>query len=112
LLRRVRWPERTLRMSTAAVSLSWRYAVVLVGLAGLAVGVMHLGGLRVSRELVTASLRAVVQLGVVALVIVLVLRSWGLTAAFVLAMVGVAAVTAARRVKGTPGAWWLGVPIV
>ena len=99
-------------MSSAAVTLSWRYALVLAGLVAVAVGVGITGRLGVGRAIVTASLRAVLQLAMVALVIVVVLHSWGLTAAFIAAMLSVASLTAARRLRAVPGAWWLWLPIL
>ncbi|HEX6499430.1 MAG TPA: ABC transporter permease [Micromonosporaceae bacterium] len=72
-------------------------AVVLVLLTVTASLVAHWGRLGVARAMVTAAARAVVQLGVVSLVIVAVLRSGWLTAGFVLLMYGIAAVTSARR---------------
>jgi len=61
----------------------------------------QLGGLgpRVGRGVVvTAAVRAVVQLAVVSAVIVAVVRSLWLSAAFVLFMLVVAAVTSSRRI--------------
>ncbi len=96
----------------AAVTLSWQYAVVLAGLVALAAAVSAAGRFGVTRPILTASARAVVQLAAVALVIVVVLRSWGLTAAFIVTMLAVAGVTAARRLRQVSGAWWLTLPIV
>jgi putative ABC transport system permease protein len=84
-------------VSEATIVLGPRYAVVLVVLAALAAAVAGAAQLRVSRAVLVASLRALAQLGAVSLLIVLVLRSWGLTAAFVASMLAVASFTSARR---------------
>jgi putative ABC transport system permease protein len=72
---------------------------VLAGLALLAAAVAALGRLGVARRVLTASVRAAIQLGVVSLVIAAVLRSLWLTAAFVALMYGIATVTSARRIS-------------
>jgi putative ABC transport system permease protein len=69
----------------------------------LAVVAALIGRLGVGRAVVTASIRAVVQLGLVSLLIAVVLRSWWATGAFVALMTVVAAVTSARRI----GSWRL-----
>jgi putative ABC transport system permease protein len=81
---------------------------VLIALAAVAGAVGRLG---VSRQVVTASLRAVLQLGVVSVVIVSVLRSGWLTAGFVGLMYVIASVTAGRRATGRGSGWWAGLPI-
>lgn len=88
-------------MNQAAVSIGPVLAVVLVALVLLAVAAAALGQLGVSRAVVSASLRSVVQLAAVSLVIAAVLRSWWATAAFITLMVLVAAATSARRI----GSW-------
>jgi putative ABC transport system permease protein len=85
-------------LSNGAVSVGPVLAVVLVVLMLLAVAAALIGHLGVSRAVVTASIRAVVQLAVVSLVIAAVLRSWWATAAFVTLMVIVASATSARRI--------------
>ncbi len=74
----------------------------LVVLLALAVAASLAGSLGHARGVVTASLRALVQLGVLALLLAAVLRSGWLTAAFLLLMLGVAAWTSARRIGGAP----------
>lgn len=73
------------------------YWAVLVTLTGAAAAVAVLARLGVGRAIVTASVRAAVQLAVVSLLITLVLRSWGLTLAFVASMLTIATLTSARR---------------
>lgn len=75
-----------------------RYAVVLIVLAAAATALVVLGRLGVGRQIVIACLRAAVQLAAVSTIIVLVLRSWLLTAVFAVGMLLVASVTAARRI--------------
>ena len=65
----------------------------------LAVTAALIGVLGVSRAIVTASARAILQLAIVSLLIAAVLRSWWATAGFILLMLLVAAVTSARRVS-------------
>jgi len=84
-------------MNGASVTIGWGLAVALVVLVSIAVTVSLLGRFGISRALVTASVRAVLQLAVVATIIVAVVRSWWLTVAFVLVMLGVASLTSARR---------------
>jgi putative ABC transport system permease protein len=90
-------------LSQAAVTVGPVFAVVLAALVVLAVVAALIGRLGVSRAVVTASIRAVVQLGLVSLLIAVVLRSWWATGAFVALMTVVAAVTSARRI----GSWRL-----
>lgn len=84
-------------MNSASITLGWGLAVALAVLVGIAVAVSLLGRFGISRALVTASVRAVLQLAVVATIIVAVVRSWWLTVAFVLVMLTVASFTSARR---------------
>jgi len=87
------------------------FAVLLLVLMSGAAVVVWLGGLGEGRAVVTASLRAAVQLGAVSLVIAAVLRSWWSTAAFVVMMFGVAAVTSARRIGSWRRVWAVAIPI-
>lgn len=81
--------------------------VLVVGvLAGLAALVTGLGRLAPARRDLTAALRATVQLAVVGLLIAVVLRSWWLTALFVVLMLSVASVTSGRRLV-PHGRWWV-----
>lgn len=81
-----------------AVTVGPAYWLVLAGLCALAAGVAAAGRLAVSRAVLTASARAVVQLAAVSLLIAWVLTSWGATAAFIVLMVAVASATSARRI--------------
>jgi putative ABC transport system permease protein len=87
--------------STATVTPDWRLAVVLVLLLAMAVAASVLGRLGVERNHVTAAVRAVVQLGVVSLVITAALGSVWWSLAFVLLMFSVASITSTGRI-GTP----------
>ena len=80
--------------------------VVLLGLTAYAGLVASAGGLGVGRQIITASLRAVAQLAVVAGVLVAVLDPGWLTAAFIALMYAVASATAVRRVKAERRGWW------
>lgn len=85
--------------------------VALVVLVLLAVGASTVGGLRTGRSIATAALRAVVQLGLVALVITAVLSHLAWSALFALAMFAVATATSARRVEA-PRCWpWVALAL-
>lgn len=88
-----------------------RLVVLVALLAGLAALVNRLGGLQHARADLVAAARATVQLALVGLVIAVVLGSWWLTAAFVLLMVGVAALTAGRRLVPRGRWWWALAPV-
>jgi putative ABC transport system permease protein len=86
-------------------------AVALVLLLLLALAASSLGRLRLNRSVSTAALRAVVQLGLVSLVITAVLSHVWWSAAFALAMLGVAVFTSAGRI-GARNAWpWVATAI-
>ncbi|GAB2853522.1 ABC transporter permease [Actinocorallia aurea] len=91
------------------------YAVI-VGLVLAGAAVAALAGLGHGRAVVTAGIRAALQLGVVALLITQVATRLWATALFVLAMYAVAGWTAASRL-GTQGksrrrAWWAPLPML
>ncbi|WFF04646.1 ABC transporter permease [Micromonospora sp. WMMD1076] len=87
------------------------FAAVLVVLVLIGVATVWAGRLGHARGIVTAALRAVVQLCAVALLITAVLRSWWASAGFVTLMVLVAAVTSARRVSSLRLGWPVLAPI-
>jgi putative ABC transport system permease protein len=99
-------------MNQGTISIGPVLAVVLAVLVLVAVLAALIGRLGVSRGVVTASARAVVQLALVSLLITGVLRSWWSTAAFILLMVLVAAATSARRVSTLRSGWPAIVPIL
>lgn len=78
-------------------------AIALVVLLSLAVVASIAGSLGHARGVLSAGARAVLQLGVLALVLAAVLDSGGLTAVFLLLMLAVAAWTSAGRIGGTAG---------
>lgn len=78
-------------------------AVGLAVLVAVAVVASLAGSLGHARGVMTASLRALLQLAALSLVLAAVLRSLGLTAAFLVVMVAVASVTSSRRISGTSG---------
>lgn len=94
-----------------APEVGWLFGIVLIALVGIAVLASRAGGLSLDRDLVTAAVRAAVQLAVVALFIAAVLsRSWA-SALFALLMFGVATGTAARRI-GAGRSWpWVAAAI-
>ncbi|TYB49083.1 ABC transporter permease [Actinomadura chibensis] len=89
-------------------------AIVLVALASAAALLVRVGALGLGRDMLVVALRAAVQLTAVSLLIAAVLRSAGLTAAFIAGMVVIAAATSGRRVTGSVRgrAWWTALPIV
>ncbi|RBY83439.1 ABC transporter permease [Blastococcus sp. TF02A-30] len=89
-------------MGTSVVDLGPRLAVVLVVLAALAAAGARVSGLGEQRSVLVAAVRATLQLAAVSAVLLAVVGSlWG-SAAFVVLMVAVAAVTAAGRVTARP----------
>lgn len=91
---------------------NWVLAPVVVGLTLLAVTVGLLNQLEVSRRLAYAVLRAVIQLAAVSLILVWVLRSGYLTAAFIALMLIVGAWTSWGRIGRDSGPpMWPIVPI-
>jgi putative ABC transport system permease protein len=93
------------------VVFGWQLAAVLVLLVAAAAVVVGVGRIGSWRPVVTAAARAVGQLAAVSFVIVLVLRSGWLTAAFVLLMFGIAAWTSARRITRDRHGRWAAVSI-
>ncbi|MGX5657741.1 ABC transporter permease [Geodermatophilus nigrescens] len=89
-------------MGTSVVEPGLPLAVVLALLTALAAAGGRLSGLGQERPVVVAALRATAQLAAVSAVLLAVVRSLWLSAAFVLVMVTVASVTAAERVTGLP----------
>ena len=86
------------------ISPGWPVAVALAVLLAVTVVANRLGRIDLDREAVVAGARAIVQLGLVALVITAVVRSIWLSLLAVGVMFMTAAVTTARRV-GAPRSW-------
>ncbi|MGW3352212.1 ABC transporter permease [Nonomuraea rubra] len=98
--------------SSSMIAITPLLPVIVVLLAALGGAVAWLGRLGHGRAVVTACLRAALQLGVVSVVIAWVVAYSAAVAGFILLMYGVAAFTAGRRVTaGGPGWWWAGLPI-
>ena len=93
------------------IVLGWGTAVALALLVALAAVVSQAGHLVPARAVVIAATRAVSQLAAVSVVIVAVVRSLPLTAAFVALMFVVATVTAARRMTDDRGGLFAGLSI-
>ncbi|HEV7756650.1 MAG TPA: ABC transporter permease [Mycobacteriales bacterium] len=85
-------------------------AAVLLLAVGAAL-VAYLGGLGHERGILTAVVRAAVQLGIVSLLIAAIVGSLPLTVAFLLLMFGVATYTAGRRMTRHRSGWWAAVPV-
>ncbi len=86
-------------------------ALALVLLVAIACALVVYGQLRLQRDILVASLRAVLQLGAIALVLAAVVRSLPLSLVFVLGMTLVASGTAARRLVRSRCGWWSAVPV-
>jgi putative ABC transport system permease protein len=95
----------------AVIGLGSGYVVVLVALVAVACLAGLAAGLGVARSTLTAAMRAVVQLALVSLIIVVVLRSPGFALAFVMLMFGVACATSARRISRHRSALWASAAI-
>lgn len=107
------WHAPGVDVSTAtAPAPDWRLALVLVLLVVLAASVARFAQLGVAREQVMAAARAVVQLGIVSLVIAAVLGSLAGSLLFVVLMWAVATVTSGRRL-GIPRSElpWVGLAV-
>ena len=89
-------------MGSSVIEVGPPLAVVLVVLVVIAALAGRWSGLGQARPILVASLRAVVQLAVVSAVLLIVIRSLWLSAAFVLVMIGVATATTAGRATGLP----------
>jgi putative ABC transport system permease protein len=85
--------------------------VMVVVFAVAAVGIAAAGRLGHSRAVLTASLRAAVQLAAVSAVIAWVVGAGGLAALFVLLMYVVASRTAGRRITDDRSGWWAAASI-
>jgi UDP-glucose/iron transport system permease protein len=97
----------------STVVVGWGLGIALLVLTAVGAAVALVGGLGggVGRGVVTAAARAVVQLGVISAVIVAVVRSLWLSAAFILLMLVVAAATSARRMTDDRSGLLAVVPI-
>ncbi|MEJ3744750.1 ABC transporter permease [Actinomycetes bacterium KLBMP 9797] len=84
-----------------------RLGAVVLALTAVGAVIAYVGRLGVARQIVTASLRAAVQLAAVSAIIVVVLRHGLLTAAFIGLMYAVATLTSARRLTGAWSRWWI-----
>ncbi|MEV0588080.1 ABC transporter permease [Nonomuraea sp. NPDC050310] len=97
--------------SSSLITITPLLPVVLLLLVVLGVVVAWLGRLGHAKAVLTASLRAAVQLGAVSVLITWVVQYAGAVAGFVLLMYGVAALTAGRRITRGPRAGWAALPI-
>jgi putative ABC transport system permease protein len=98
-------------MGGSVVVIGWGLGAALLVLVIGAVLVGGFGGLGVGRGTALAAGRAVVQLAAVSAIIVVVVGSLWLSAAFVLLMLTVAAFTSARRMTRERSGYWAALPI-
>ena len=94
-----------------SIAIGWALALALGLLLVVALAAATIGRLRLTRQLVVASVRAVVQLAAVSSVIVVIARSLWLSALFVALMYLVACATSARRVAPHGGGRHVWCPI-
>ncbi|HEX2290196.1 MAG TPA: ABC transporter permease, partial [Pseudonocardiaceae bacterium] len=99
------------RMGSTAVVIGPGLAVAGGLAVVVAAAIAAAARLGTGRSTVVAGARAVLQLGVVSLLIGAIVGSVLLSAAFVLVMVGVAAWTSARRITPHRSGWWAVLPI-
>lgn len=99
-------------MATSVISPGPAVAVAVALLAVLGAVVAGLGRLGHGWAVARAAARAVLQLGVVALVVAGVVRSWPLTGLFLLLMAATASRTAGRRATASRTGWWLALAVV
>lgn len=102
----------TSRMDTSSVDFGLPLVLVAGVTVVVCVVVARSAGLSTGRDSVTASLRAVLQLGVVALLLDRIVGSLAASLGFVAVMTVAATWTAARRITGHRSGWWTGVAIV
>jgi putative ABC transport system permease protein len=95
----------------SSVSLSAVTVAVVVFLALVGAAVAYLGRLGHARAVLVSCLRAVVQLGVVSLIIVWAVERPLAVTVFILIMYGVASLTAGRRITTGAAVIWAAVPI-
>ncbi|MBP2327768.1 putative ABC transport system permease protein [Kibdelosporangium banguiense] len=98
-------------MNNGIIAVGPTLAVVLVLLTTTAAMIVWLGRLTAWRPILTAAVRATVQLAAVSLLIVAVLRSGWLTAAFVLMMFAVASLTCGRRIGTWRDGMWTAIAL-
>jgi putative ABC transport system permease protein len=103
--------DRVLAQASTLLPVGPRLGVVVALLAVAAALVAYAGGLGHERAILTATVRAALQLAVVSLVIAAILGSLALTLAFLLLMFSVATYTAGRRVTANRTGWWTAVPV-
>lgn len=80
-----------------------RSVFVGLGLVAVTLAISRTGRLRLEKEVAVAALRALVQLGLVAVVISAVFDNVGLSGLFVLVMLTAGTITSGRRLRGVPG---------
>lgn len=97
--------------TSSLISLTAWLPLVLILLVALGALVAWAGQLGHGKAIVTACLRAALQLGVVSLVIASVIAYPAASAGFIVLMYGVATFTAGRRIASGRQLWWAGAPI-
>ena len=96
---------------TFAPTLSWELVVALAALLVLAVVASRVGHVGIDRDVVVATVRAVVQLAIVALIIGVVLRRSWASVLFAIVMFSVAVGTASGRVTARTAWPWIAVAL-
>ena len=96
---------------TFAPTLSWELVVALAALLVLAAVASRVGHVGIERDVVVATMRAVVQLAIVALIIGVVLRRSWASVLFAIVMFSVAVATASGRVTARTAWPWIAVAL-
>ncbi len=94
-------------MGNTAINIDWRFGVLIVVLLGGAIAINRAMRLGSARAVLTGGARAVVQLGIVSLVIIWVLHQWWSTIAFLVLMMLVGAATSSGRIEDTWKRWYI-----
>lgn len=82
--------------------------LISLSLVAVAIGISIRGRLGIEKDLLIATVRALIQLAILAAVIDFVFERLGLSAIVLLVMLGTASWTSSRRMKGVPSAFWVG----
>jgi len=98
-------------VNSSVIDVGPALGVVLVLLTASAVATSMVGMLHLGQALVSAAIRAVVQLSLVSLVIAGVITSLPWTLLFLGVMYAVASFTSARRITSDRSGWWAAIPI-
>lgn len=81
--------------------------LISLSLVAIAIGISIRARLEIEKDLLIATVRALIQLAILAIVIDFVFERLGLSAVVLIVMLGAASWTSSRRMKGVPSAFWV-----